>query len=141
MGKKKQKEENITQELREFYWNSKIYELRENVLMRRSWVSLLEVAYLLARYEEDVDDSKDDEAFVRIPPIRPASADEQYRNYDKKMVDELKDLKFSRRQTYLEKRSWFIRALGTLLWYTHPAPRELKKLVKNDYIHDFPGNE
>ena len=70
-------------------------------------------------------------------PKRPIQLDQQYEGYDEKMVLELKKIKFdewerSYKRGFIE--NWFFK----LDWFWSDAPKELKKLVKKDYILEDP---
>ena len=138
MGEKKLKEDEMTPEVKDYFLISKAYELRLDIYKRNSTLSSLKLTWNLAdeNFERAIE-----KTCLFIPPDRPLEADDQYRDYDKIMVDELKELKLSRRLLYLANAPYYVRILALLEWWLHPAPRKLKKMISQDHIHRFPEDE
>jgi len=89
--------------------------------------------------EEIVNDHIDN-PYIQYTPLRPPQADDKYKDYDPKMVLELKQLKFYRWRAQ-NFGNWAERIYSWIKWTEYDAPKDLKDLVNVDHILSDPCTE
>ena len=134
MGEKKLEEEKMTSH--QFFLESKAYELRLDIHYRKSTISAIRMMWNLGCEEFE---KAAERTNLYLAPERPPEVDEKYAEFHKCLVEDVKQLKWERREFYLRQAPWFLRLyVWFQYWFTCRAPLKLKRMVNKDFIHRPP---
>jgi len=103
-----------------------------------SWIEEFKLAGVKA--PEEIKDNHYDDPYIKYMPPRPPQADDQYKDYDQKMVKDLKRLKFNRWDAK-KRGNWAAKLEAWIQWRDFEAPKDLKNLVDADHILSDPYEE